>query len=176
MSCEREERDFRIEPPSVDPVNSVQLTTLVPGTTQPSTQPATTRHLFVRNDYEDNAYDMAEGQRLFVHMNCKGCHAMGGGDIGPPLMDDKWIYGSQPEQVFATIVQGRPNGMPAWGTKLPEYQIWQLVAFVRSMSGLARKDASPGRPDHMKGPPPPHTKDEEQPKDSALPKSAEMPT
>ena len=30
-------------------------------------------------------------------------------------MDDKWIYGYEPEQIFATISQGRPNGMPAFG-------------------------------------------------------------
>ena len=40
---------------------------------------------------------------------------MGGGGIGPPLMDDRWIYGSAPENIYASIVQGRPNGMPAWG-------------------------------------------------------------
>ena len=39
--------------------------------------------------------------------------------MGPPLMDDKWIYGYEPEQVFATIVEGRPNGMPAFGGEDP---------------------------------------------------------
>ena len=42
----------------------------------------------------------------------------------------------EPEQVFATIVEGRPNGMPSFGGKIPDYQVWQLVAYVRSMSGL----------------------------------------
>ena len=176
ISCEREERDLHVEPPAANAVYSVQLSPLVPGTTQPTTQPtAPALGHHVRNDYEHNAFAMAEGQRLYEQMNCKGCHAMGGGDIGPPLMDDQWIYGHEPEQIFATIVQGRPNGMPAFGTRLPEYQIWQLTAYVRSMSGLVRKDAAPARLDHMKSAPPPNTKDPEQPKDSALPKSAEMP-
>ena len=56
--------------------------------------------------------------------------------MGPPLMDDEWIYGSEPENIFATIVEGRPNGMPSFRGRIPDYQVWQLVAYVRSMSGL----------------------------------------
>ena len=80
-------------------------------------------------------------------MNCTGCHAHGGGAIGPPLMDDNWIYGSQPDQIFATIVEGRPNGMPSFRGKLPDYEIWQLAAYVRSLSGQTPKHAAPGRDD-----------------------------
>ena len=42
-------------------------------------------------------------------------------------MDEEWIYGSEPEQIFATIAEGRPNGMPAWKYTLSTQQIWQLV-------------------------------------------------
>jgi cytochrome c oxidase cbb3-type subunit 3 len=69
--------------------------------------------------------------------------------MGPPLMDDKWIYGSEPQKIFETIVQGRPNGMPAFGNKIVSDQVWQIVAYVRSMSGLLRKDVAPGRTDDM---------------------------
>jgi cytochrome c oxidase cbb3-type subunit 3 len=64
-------------------------------------------------------------------------------------MDDKWLYGSEPENIFETIVQGRPNGMPAFGNKIVSDQVWQIVAYVRSMSGLLRKDVAPGRSDDM---------------------------
>jgi cytochrome c oxidase cbb3-type subunit 3 len=30
-------------------------------------------------------------------------------------MDDQWVYGDAPQNLFATIVQGRPNGMPSFG-------------------------------------------------------------
>lgn len=73
------------------------------------------------------------------------CHFHGGGGIGPPLMDDLWIYGSEPENIFATIVQSRPNGMPSFGGKIPEFQVWQLAAYVRSLSGLTPKDSRNGR-------------------------------
>jgi len=49
-------------------------------------------------------------------------------------MDDEWIYGSDPQQIFATIAEGSANGMPAWKYRLTTDQIWQLVAYVRSLS------------------------------------------
>jgi cytochrome c oxidase cbb3-type subunit 3 len=64
-------------------------------------------------------------------------------------MDDRWIYGSDPENIFSTIVEGRPNGMPSFRGKIPDYQVWQLVAYVQSLSGNVPKDAAGGRPDSM---------------------------
>jgi cytochrome c oxidase cbb3-type subunit III len=107
-----------------------------------------------RTDYEQNAFILSEGKRLFSAYNCNGCHSMGGGGMGPALMDEKWIYGGQPEQIFSTIVEGRPNGMPSFRDRVPDSQIWQLAAYVRSMSGQLRKDAAPTRDDHLQGRPP----------------------
>ena len=55
--------------------------------------------------------------------------------MGPPLMDDQWIYGSAPANIVATILEGRPNGMPAFRGKIPDHQAMQLAAYVRSISG-----------------------------------------
>ena len=46
-------------------------------------------------------------------------------------------------------MEGRPNGMPSFKCRINEDQAWQLVAYVRSMSGWARKDAAPGRSDTL---------------------------
>jgi cytochrome c oxidase cbb3-type subunit 3 len=73
--------------------------------------------------------------------------------MGPALMNDHWIYGSRPEQIYQSIVQGRPNGMPSFRGKIPEYQVWQLVAFVRSLAGMSPRDALPGRAEHMQSSP-----------------------
>jgi cytochrome c oxidase cbb3-type subunit 3 len=139
-ACEREERRLRETPSGVSPSN-VRVSELQPGPVIPT--PQTT------GPYATNAYAIAEGKRLYTQFNCVGCHAHGGGGMGPPLMDDKWIYGSEPANIFATIVEGRPNGMPAFGGKLANNQVWQLVAYVRSLSGLVRQDAASGRSDHM---------------------------
>lgn len=94
--------------------------------------------------YYDNADAVTTGKRLFSQYNCSGCHSNGGGGMGPALMDNQWIYGGRLEQIHQSIVQGRPNGMPAWGTKIPDEQIWQIAAYVRSMSLPATLAASSG--------------------------------
>ncbi|MBV9771669.1 MAG: c-type cytochrome [Bryobacterales bacterium] len=88
----------------------------------------------VTNPDYGSAFAISEGQRLFDWYNCSGCHAHGGGGIGPPLIKTQWIYGGEPANIFDTIVKGRPNGMPSWGGRIPQYQIWELVAFVRSLN------------------------------------------
>jgi cytochrome c oxidase cbb3-type subunit III len=99
--------------------------------------------------FQQNAWGQSEGKRLFTAYNCSGCHANGGGGIGPPLMDDEWIYGFQPSNIFSSIVEGRPDGMPSFRNKIPDYQVWQLVAYVQSMTGQTPVDTSSGRSDHM---------------------------
>lgn len=75
------------------------------------------------------------GMTYFTQMNCVGCHAANGvGGIGPALSNSQFIYGSEPENIYLTILQGRPNGMPAWGGMLPDAVIWDLVAYVKSIS------------------------------------------
>ena len=93
--------------------------------------------------YYDNAAAVTNGMRFYKQMNCGGCHFNGGGGIGPALMDDTWIYGGRMDQIFNSIYQGRPNGMPAWGGKIPEDAMWQIAAYVRSMSLPATIAANP---------------------------------
>ncbi|MFL6248901.1 MAG: c-type cytochrome [Thermoanaerobaculia bacterium] len=138
VGCEREQRRFH---DSAARQPRERLVSLVPGPYTPDI-----RH---PNPYEYNAFAISEGKRLFTWYNCVGCHANGGGGMGPPLMDSRWIYGSDPENIFATILEGRPNGMPSFRGKIPDYQVWQLVAYVQSLSGNVPKDAAGGRPDSM---------------------------
>ncbi len=86
------------------------------------------------NPYAGNAVALQDGRRLFNWYNCSGCHGgHAGGGMGPSLRDETWIYGSRDDQIFDSIAQGRSKGMPAWGAKIPEDQIWQLVAYIKSM-------------------------------------------
>jgi cytochrome c oxidase cbb3-type subunit 3 len=100
-------------------------------------------------EYENDSFHIAQGQRLFAWMNCSGCHAHGGGGMGPPLMDDQWLYGGRMEDIVATILHGRPNGMPPWQGRITEQQAWQLAAYVRSLSVQPRQDALSARADEM---------------------------
>jgi cytochrome c oxidase cbb3-type subunit III len=96
---------------------------------------------------EQNAFDVSQGKRLFRWFNCNGCHGAGGGNMGPALSDAEWRYGASPAQIAATIMQGRPNGMPSFAGRLTDDQLWQIVAYVRSLSGQLRSDVAPSRGD-----------------------------
>jgi cytochrome c oxidase cbb3-type subunit 3 len=139
--CQREERLLTEPPPGAHAIRSIVQSDIRAGGGPPPPHPPFS--------YDGNAFAVAQGKQLYEWFNCTGCHAQGGGAIGPPLMDDQWIYGAAPENIFATIVEGRPNGMPAFGGRIPEQQVWQLVAYVRSLGGQVRKDVAPSRSDHL---------------------------
>jgi len=147
-SCRRERRWFRESP---------EASVLHPDPLRAS-----------RDDREDleryakDAWAMSEGQRLYSQMNCGGCHGDGGGGgMAPPLMDSQWLYGSGLVDIERTITMGSARGMPAFKDRLTRQQVWQLVAYVRSLSGHAPSAAAPVRDDHMSvRPPPSRTKPE----------------
>jgi cytochrome c oxidase cbb3-type subunit 3 len=142
LACDREERRFREVPPTATAYGAVTLDEhLQPGVRTPDVD--------VVNAYEGNAWAISEGKRLFEYWNCVGCHSKGGGGMGPPLMDAEWVYGADPENIVASIVEGRPNGMPSFRGRISNQQLWQLTAYVRSLSGLGPKPAKSGRDDNM---------------------------
>jgi cytochrome c oxidase cbb3-type subunit III len=92
--------------------------------------------------FEGNKLAIAAGKELFGQMNCTGCHFNGGGGIGPALMSGHWRYGGRIDQIYASIAQGRPNGMPSWQDSLQPQQIWELAAYVKSLAAPASSSAS----------------------------------
>jgi cytochrome c oxidase cbb3-type subunit 3 len=107
-------------PPVFTPVGPV------PGPEENPVRPA--------NPYHGTRGATMEGRQLFVRFNCSGCHGgRAGGGMGPSLRDAVWRYGSTDAQIFSTIAEGRDQGMPAWGTKITQDQIWKLVAYVQSL-------------------------------------------
>lgn len=84
--------------------------------------------------YINDPVALQDGRRLFDWYNCSGCHGgHAGGGMGPSLRDPVWLYGDRDDQIYDSIAQGRSQGMPAWGSKIPEEQIWELVAYIKSM-------------------------------------------
>ncbi len=122
--------------------------------------------LSMANPYADNPQAIAAGKALYVKMNCATCHAYTGkGNMGPDLTDTEWRYGGLPIQIYKSIHDGRPQGMPAWGAALPAQEIWKLVAYIQSFGGStpasdyrhAREGDVPGEqvaPELLSTPPP----------------------
>ena len=161
-ACRRETREVRQAPPGAR-TQAISLSDLHPGETDVAVK--------TENPAEAHAYDVSQGKQLFDYYNCSGCHANGGGGIGPALIDDKWIYGSDAANVHATIVEGRPNGMPSFRNKLNDAQVWQLVGFVRSLSGQLPKDISTTRSDHMNAKKSEQATEKQTPKQTTLPEA-----
>ncbi|HEY9028248.1 MAG TPA: c-type cytochrome [Burkholderiaceae bacterium] len=146
--CEREARRFDKTPIAPDARSHADA--LVPFTAGPPGRGLQERAAAGGYD-EHNAYVLAQGKRYYRWFNCIGCHAQGGGGTGPALMDASWVYGKTPGDIYTTLMDGRPNGMPAFRGRIPEEQAWQIVAYVRSLSGLAPSDAAPNRSDSLLG-------------------------
>lgn len=103
------------------------VSALLPGGAAPRPQ--------VANPVEDDPEAIQRGMGYFNMFNCSGCHAPNaGGGMGPSLSNRFFIYGGAPQNIYLSIYQGRPNGMPSWGAMLSESIIWDLVAYVRSIS------------------------------------------
>ncbi|WP_050385543.1 c-type cytochrome [Bradyrhizobium pachyrhizi] len=89
----------------------------------------------IKNPVQGDPKAEQRGMTYFVNFNCIGCHAAnGGGGMGPSLSNNIFTYGSQPENIYLSIYQGRPNGMPAWGAVLPDTVIWDLVTYIGKIS------------------------------------------
>jgi len=148
-ACEREDREYRPDPAASSTEPEITMGSLSAGTSPPTAEPSG-----LGQNYEANAFHVSQGKQYYTWFNCNGCHANGGGDSGPPLMDNKWIYGGAIENIAQTIREGRPNGMPSFRGKATDEQIWQLAAYVRSLSGNVTADVAPGRSDDLNPHPP----------------------
>jgi cytochrome c oxidase cbb3-type subunit 3 len=89
----------------------------------------------IKNPAQGDPQATNRGMQYFINFNCNGCHAdNGGGGMGPSLSNNIFVYGAEPENIYLSIYQGRPNGMPAWGAVLPDSVIWDLDTYIGKIS------------------------------------------
>ena len=76
---------------------------------------------------------VAKGRETFM-ANCISCHGQDlTGGIGANLVDDEWLHGGEPIDIFHTITNGVPaKGMQSWQGQLGPRQIAELVSFILS--------------------------------------------
>jgi cytochrome c oxidase cbb3-type subunit 3 len=99
----------------------------------------------IANPFAGDAQAAAEGKQLFGAMNCVYCHgAEASGLMGPPLNNTGWRYGGTPAELYRSIHDGRPQGMPAWGGRLPPDQIWKLVSYLQTLADASGKPSTTG--------------------------------
>jgi len=89
-----------------------------------------------------DASSLASGKTIYTN-NCAACHrADGGGQIGPNLTDDHWIFGGDVKNLFHTITNGGRDGkgMVAWKATLKPTEIQEVASYILSLQGSNPKD------------------------------------
>lgn len=75
------------------------------------------------------------GRSLFIN-NCSVCHGIDakGGHGFPNLTNNNWLYGGTPEEIKASITNGRNGRMPPMGKILSQTDINDTATYVLSLS------------------------------------------
>ena len=88
---------------------------------------------------------IAAGKEIFVTM-CSLCHGPNGeGGRGPNLIGGRNVRQATHKELFNSIKNGIGGDMPP--LNLPDEKIWQITAFVRSLSSPAYLQQVPGDPE-----------------------------
>jgi cbb3-type cytochrome c oxidase subunit III len=82
---------------------------------------------------------VAAGRRVYTQF-CANCHGPSGKGDGtsagaqpPSLADAMWDYGSSDGEMFSVIRDGTSGDMGAYGERLKETDIWNVVNLVKSL-------------------------------------------
>lgn len=104
--------------------------------------PAGMQRISVRNPFDGDPNAIAVGERLYSGYNCVVCHGGKGegGGMAPSLDDGRWRYGGSAAEIYQSIYEGRPLGMPRWGGRITDEQIWMLVAYLQSLRAEANME------------------------------------
>jgi len=80
-----------------------------------------------------NTAFVTAGKQTFNSL-CATCHTVNlTGAVGPNLVDQAWLHGGTPKEIFKTVNGGVPaKGMPTWGPVLGTKKTAEVVAYVLS--------------------------------------------
>ena len=88
-----------------------------------------------KNPFAGNAEVAAAGERVYKAA-CQTCHGGNGtGDRGPALNSGKFGHGAKDGEIFLNVRNGLPGTQMPPFAKLSTEQVWQLVTYIRSLSG-----------------------------------------
>jgi len=77
--------------------------------------------------------EVKQGASIYEE-KCLNCHGENGqGGICPNLVDNEWKYGSTDDDIYKSISEGRPGGMPNWNKTLGDEKIKSVITYIRSL-------------------------------------------
>src|ERR1700676_277872 len=109
-----------------------------------------------KNPFAGDAKAAKVGESQF-RANCAFCHGLGarGGGRGPDLSRAQKRHGNSDADLFRTINEGvpgtamPPNGATQQGVGMTEQEIWQVIAYIRSVQ-VKSEGQTTGNADHGK--------------------------
>jgi mono/diheme cytochrome c family protein len=84
--------------------------------------------------YRADPQAMLRASQLFRAVCTGYCHTTqpAADRVAPNLFDCEWIHGGSDAEIFHTIYTGVPDTqMQGFGERLPEEDLWKMVAFIR---------------------------------------------
>ena len=120
-----------------------------PGASAQDAGGARGRARVTKNPLEGNREAIRNGGTMF-RTRCAGCHGPDArGDRGPDLTG-LWASGVSDDRIFDTVRDGVPGtDMPAADpARVPDREIWQMLAYVRTVAASAPTSAAAGNPDN----------------------------
>ena len=78
-------------------------------------------------------------------VRCADCHGMDATGVRGPDITQVWASGRTDPGLFLTLRNGVPNTeMPSVGVRTPDYEIWQILAYLRTLAAPAPTDPPRG--------------------------------
>ena len=96
------------------------------------------------NPLAGNADAIRVGTGLY-RARCADCHGMDARGIRAPDLTQVWASGRTDDGLFKTIKNGVPGTeMPAVGARMFDHEIWQILAYLRTLAASAPTDPPKG--------------------------------
>lgn len=89
----------------------------------------------------DNPSFVSAGEATFMKtcIQCHGAELQGG--VGFNLVDDEWIHGSKPSEIYVSVSKGfLDKGMQAWEPLLGQKRVAEVVSFLLSKNPKLRPE------------------------------------
>lgn len=97
----------------------------------------------LKNPIRSDEVSIAEGRKVYLR-HCASCHGPSGkgdgsmalaGGTPSNLADETWDHGASDGEIFTVIRAGTSSDMESYKDKLTEEETWQVVNYIRSLSG-----------------------------------------